>query len=331
VEELIYDGTMRILSGIQPSGTMHIGNYLGAVKQWVAYQNPEAFYCVVDLHALTLEIEPEVLREHSLDCVATLLAAGIDPEIATVFLQSHVSVHAQMGWLLECVANFGELSRMTQFKEKASRQKGYRVGLLTYPVLMAGDILLYDAEQVPVGDDQRQHLELTRELAERFNNRYGLTFAVPVGYVPHAAARVMDLQEPERKMSKSISSPLGSIYLFDEPVEIEKKIMKAVTDTDGEVRFDPKKKPGLSNLLEIFSSFDNSTPQDVAQRYERYGDLKKDLAELVVTSLAPIKARYHELRGDPAELDRVIAHGAKKAMATAEPVYRRAAAAMGLI
>jgi len=322
---------MRILSGIQPSGTMHIGNYLGAVKQWVASQNPDAYYCVVDLHALTLEIEPATLREQTLDCVATLLAAGIDPEVATLFVQSRVPVHAQMSWLLECVATYGELGRMTQFKEKSSRQKGYRVGLLTYPVLMAGDILLYDAEQVPVGDDQRQHLELTRELAERFNNRYGPTFTVPVGYVPHAAARVMDLQEPSRKMSKSISSPLGSIYLFDDPDEISKKIMKAVTDTDGEVRFDPKKKPGLSNLLEIFSSFDGGTPQEVATRYERYGDLKKDLAELVIESLAPIKARYLGLRAEPAQLEQVIAHGTKKATATAEPVYQRAAAAMGLI
>ena len=310
---------------------MHIGNYLGAVKQWVASQNPDAYYCVVDLHALTLEIEPATLREQTLDCVATLLAAGIDPEVATLFVQSRVPVHAQMSWLLECVATYGELGRMTQFKEKSSRQKGYRVGLLTYPVLMAGDILLYDAEQVPVGDDQRQHLELTRELAERFNNRYGPTFTVPVGYVPHAAARVMDLQEPSRKMSKSISSPLGSIYLFDDHDEISKKVMKALTDTDGEVRFDPKKKPGLSNLLEIFSSFDGVTPQEVATRYERYGDLKKDLAELVIESLAPIKARYLELRADPAQLEQVIAHGTKKATATAEPVYQRAAAAMGLI
>jgi tryptophanyl-tRNA synthetase len=322
---------MRILSGIQPSGTTHIGNYLGAIKQWVSSQGPETFYCVVDLHALTLEIEPDALRDQTLDAVATLLAAGIEPEVATLFVQSRVPEHAQMNWLLECVATYGELGRMTQFKEKSNRQKGYRVGLLTYPVLMAGDILLYDAEQVPVGDDQRQHLELTRELAERFNNRYGATFTVPVGYVPHAAARVMDLQDPSRKMSKSISSPLGSIYLFDEPDEIHKKIMKAVTDTDGEVRFDAKKKPGLSNLLEIFSSFDGATPQEVATRYERYGDLKKDLAELVITSLAPIKARYLELRRDPVELEQIIEQGSKKATAVAEPVYRRAAAAMGLI
>ncbi len=322
---------MRILSGIQPSGTMHIGNYLGAVKQWVSSQGPDAYYCVVDLHALTLEIEPATLREQTLDAFATLLAAGIDPEVTTLFVQSRVPVHAQMSWLLECVATYGELGRMTQFKEKSSRQKGYRVGLLTYPVLMASDILLYDAEQVPVGDDQRQHLELTRELAERFNNRYGETFTVPVGYVPHAAARVMDLQEPSRKMSKSISSPLGSVYLFDEPGEITKKVMKAVTDTDGDVRFDATNKPGLSNLLEIFSSFAGTTPQDVASRYERYGDLKKDLAELMVASLAPIKARYGELRRDPAELERLIDHGTKRATAVAEPVYQRAAAAMGLI
>jgi tryptophanyl-tRNA synthetase len=322
---------MRILSGIQPSGTLHIGNYLGAVKQWVSSQGPEAFYCVVDLHALTLEIEPAQLREQTLDLTATLLAAGIDPEVATLFVQSRVPAHARMSWLLECVATYGELGRMTQFKEKSSRQKGYRVGLLTYPVLMAGDILLYDAEQVPVGDDQRQHLELTRELAERFNNRYGPTFTVPVGYVPHAAARVMDLQEPSRKMSKSISSPLGSIFLFDEPAEITKKIMKAVTDTDGELRFDPKKKPGLSNLLEIFSSFDGASPQKVAARYERYGDLKKDLAELVITSLAPVRTNYLELRSDPGELERIIDQGTEKANAVAEPVYQRAATAMGLI
>ena len=322
---------MRILSGIQPSGSTHVGNYLGAIKQWVSSQNPDAYYCVVDLHALTLDIDPEELREKTLDCVATLLAAGIDPEIATLFVQSNVAAHAKLNWLLECVATFGELNRMTQFKEKSGRQKGYRVGLLTYPVLMASDILLYDAQQVPVGDDQRQHLELTRALAERFNARYGPTFTVPVGFVPHAAARVMDLQEPSRKMSKSLSSPLGSLYLFDEPSEIEKKIKKAVTDTDGEMRFDPKKKPGLSNLLDIFASFSNETPQDVARRYSRYGDFKSDLAALVIESLAPIRTRYRELRSDPGQLSAIITLGAKKASASAEPVYERAAKAMGLI
>ena len=194
---------------MQPSGTLHIGNYLGALKQWVAAQSADAFYCVVDLHALTLEIEPETLRSQSYDLIATYLAAGLDPEVCTIFLQSEVPYHAQINWLLECVATYGELSRMTQFKEKSSRKTGYRVGLLTYPVLMAGDILLYETAEVPVGDDQRQHLELTRVIAERFNNRYGPTFVVPVGVQPKVAARVMDLQEPTRKMSKSISSPLG--------------------------------------------------------------------------------------------------------------------------
>jgi tryptophanyl-tRNA synthetase len=322
---------MRILSGIQPSGTMHLGNYLGAIRQWVSAQNPEAFYCVVDLHALTLDINPDALRTQTWDTMASLLAAGLDPDVCTVFIQSQVPYHAQMNWLLECVASYGELSRMTQFKEKAGRQEGYRVGLLTYPVLMAGDILLYSAQQVPVGDDQRQHLELTRDIAERFNNRYGDVFTIPVGVQPPAAARVMDLQEPTRKMSKSLASPLGTIYLFDEPSEIEKKIKKAVTDTDGEVRFDWENKPGLSNLLEIFSSFSGDAPQMIAERYERYGDLKKDLAELVITSLSPIKARYEALRAEPGALEEVARQGALKASVLAEERYRLAAAAMGLV
>jgi tryptophanyl-tRNA synthetase len=328
---VIYDVSMRILSGIQPSGTMHIGNYLGAVKQWVDSQNPEAYYCVVDLHALTLEIEPAALREQTTDCVASLLAAGLDPEVCTLFIQSHVPFHAQLSWLLECVSSYGELSRMTQFKEKADRQEGYRVGLLTYPVLMAADILLYSAQQVPVGDDQRQHLELTRNVAERFNNRYGEIFTIPEGVHPPAAARVMDLQEPSRKMSKSISSPLGSIYVLDEPAEIEKKIKKAVTDTENEVRFDWETKPGLSNLLEIFSSFEGSSPEVIASRYTGYGALKSDLATLVIESLAPIAERYRELRSDPTAINAVVLQGDDKAAQVAGPVYRRAAAAMGLI
>jgi tryptophanyl-tRNA synthetase len=322
---------MRILSGIQPSGTMHLGNYLGAIKQWVDSQNPEAYYCVVDLHALTLEIEPSALREQTTDCVASLLAAGLDPEVCTLFMQSHVPYHARLSWLLECVASYGELSRMTQFKEKAGRQEGYRVGLLTYPVLMAADILLYNAQQVPVGDDQRQHLELTRNIAERFNNRYGEVFTIPEGIQPHAAARVMDLQEPTRKMSKSVSSPLGSIYLLDEPSEIEKKIKKAVTDTENEVRFDWEAKPGLSNLLEIYSSLEGSSPEVIASRYTRYGELKSDLATLVIESLAPIAERYRELRSDPVALEAVVLRGDEKAAEIAGPVYRLASGAMGLV
>ncbi len=321
---------MRILSGIQPSGSMHIGNYVGAVRQWVAAQNVDAFYCIVDLHALTLQIEPARLRQQTLDYLATLVAAGLDPDVCTVFVQSQVPYHAQMNWLLECVASYGELSRMTQFKEKASRQEGYRVSLLTYPVLMAGDILLYSATEVPVGDDQRQHLELTREIAERFNNRYGEVFTVPVGVQPTASARVMDLQEPTRKMSKSLASPLGLIYVHDEPRDIERKVMRAVTDTDNEVRWDEEKKPGLSNLLELYASFSAETPDAVASRYDRYGDLKKDLAELVISSMEPIQRRYRALRPDEGALRVLAARGAEKAAAVAGPLYRRAAEAMGL-
>jgi tryptophanyl-tRNA synthetase len=316
---------------MQPSGTLHIGNYLGALKHWVEAQSGEAFYCVVDLHALTLEIEPETLRRQSYELIATYMAAGLDPEICTIFLQSEVPYHAQINWILECVATYGELSRMTQFKEKSSRKAGYRVGLLTYPVLMAGDILLYETAEVPTGDDQRQHLELTRAIAERFNNRYGPTFVVPVGVQPKVAARVMDLQEPTRKMSKSISSPMGSIFVTDRPDEIDKKIKKAVTDTDGDVRFDWETKPGVSNLLEIYSSFSNEAPQVVAERYTRYGDLKSDLSALIIESLTPIRERYDELMGDHVALRAVAARGALQASEVAGAVYRRAANAIGLI
>ncbi len=322
---------MKILSGMQPSGPLHLGNYLGALRQWVRAQNADAFYCVVDLHALTLHITPEELRTNTTDLLATYLAAGLDPEVCTIFVQSQVPYHAQLDWLLECVATYGELSRMVAFKEKSARQDGYRVGLLTYPVLMAADILLYDSEEVPVGDDQRQHLELTRDVAERFNNRYGETFRVPVGVQPKVAARVMDLQEPTRKMSKSISSPLGTILMFDSPDEIERKIAKAVTDTDGEVAYDWVKKPGISNLLEIYAAFTDDSPEEIASRYSRYGDLKKDLAEVVIESLAPLRARYEELLRAPDEVEAVAARGALKAGEVAGPIYRRAATAMGLI
>ena len=243
-----------------------------------------------------------------------------------MFVQSQVPYHAQLNWLLECVATYGELSRMVAFKEKSERQEGYRVGLLTYPVLMAADILLYETEEVPVGDDQRQHLELARDLAERFNNRFGETFRVPVGVQPAVAARVMDLQEPTRKMSKSVSSPLGTIFLFDEPKEIERKIAKAVTDTDGEVRYDWETKPGLSNLLEIYASFSNETPEAVASRYTRYGELKKrprGADERVAGAAAHALRRAVEITR--ASSDAVAARGAEKASDVAGPVYRRAA------
>ncbi|HEV2427585.1 MAG TPA: tryptophan--tRNA ligase [Acidimicrobiales bacterium] len=321
---------MRVLSGIQPSGTMHIGNYLGALRQWVAVQDADAFYCVVDLHALTLDIDPDELRETTLDNLAALVASGLDPERCTIFVQSHNQYHARLSWLLECVANFGELSRMTQFKEKSSRQAGYRAGLFTYPVLMAADILLYETAEVPVGDDQRQHLELTREVAERFNRRYGETFVVPKAVVPPHSARVMDLQEPTRKMSKSVSSPQGSLFLMDTDADIERKIKRAVTDTDGEVRPDWDAKPGLTNLLEMYAAISGETPAKVASRYTQYGELKSDLAGLVVETLAPIQARYREVRADPAGLTAMATAGATRAEAVAALVYERAARAMGL-
>jgi tryptophanyl-tRNA synthetase len=321
---------MKTLSGMQPSGSLHLGNYLGALRQWVDAQSPEAYYCVVDLHALTLQISPDALRANTTDLLATYLAAGLDPEVCTIFIQSHVPYHAQLNWLLECVATYGELSRMVAFKEKSQRQEGYRVGLLTYPVLQTADILLYEPEEVPVGDDQRQHLELARDLAERFNNRFGETFRVPVGTQPKVAARVMDLQEPTRKMSKSVSSPLGTIFMFDEPDDIRRKVSKAVTDTDGEVRYDWEKKPGLSNLLEIYSRLSGESPEDVAGRYARYGELKSDLADLLVDHLAPLKARYERLIASPEDLYLVAARGAERAASVASVVYRRAATAMGL-
>jgi tryptophanyl-tRNA synthetase len=309
---------------------MHVGNYLGAIKQWVELQSDESFYCVVDLHALTLELEPARLRAQTVDAVATLLAAGLDPSTCTFFLQSRVPYHTQLNWLLECVATFGEVSRMTQFKEKAQRQAGYRVGLFTYPVLQAADILLYRTEQVPVGDDQRQHVELAREIAERFNNRYGETFTVPEAVVPHAGARIMDLQEPTRKMSKSLSSPLGSLFMFDEPADIERKVMKAVTDTDGEIRVDWENKPGVSNLLELYSGFSGERVEVIAAKYARYGELKSDLATLIAESLAPVAERYRDLLADPAAVEAVVVEGSEKAAAAAEPVYREAARAVGL-
>ena len=322
----------RIVSGIAPSGNFTLGNYLGALRQWVAVpEGTEALFFVVDLHALTTPIDPADLRANTLDAALNLLAVGLDPERCTIFVQSHVPEHAMLTWLMESTTTMGELRRMTQFKDKGKDQESARVSLFTYPALMAADILLYDAAEVPVGDDQRQHLELTRDVAERFNNRYGETFRVPVGVQPKVAARVMDLQEPTRKMSKSISSPLGTILMFDSPDEIERKIAKAVTDTDGEVSFDWDKKPGISNLLEIYAAFTDDSPEEIASRYSRYGDLKKDLAEVVIESLAPLRARYEELLRAPDEVEAVAARGALKAGEVAGPIYRRAATAMGLI
>jgi tryptophanyl-tRNA synthetase len=322
----------RVLSGLQPSGDLHLGNYLGAVRNWVADQDVhDAFYCIVDLHALTLDIDPAELRSRTYETALDLLAAGLDPERCTLFVQSHVTEHAQLAWLLECTATMGELERMTQFKEKSAGRDSVRVGLLTYPVLQAADILLYDAERVPVGDDQRQHLELTRDLAQRFNHRYGETFVVPEAAIPTVGARVMDLQHPERKMSKSVNSPLGTILLLDPPAEIERKVKKAVTDTDGEVRYDRAAKPGLSNLLELLAVATGRTPTVVAHSYERYGDLKDDVADALVELLRPVRERREALAADPGAVTSLLATGADKARDVASATYRRAASAIGLL
>ncbi len=322
----------RVLSGLQPSGDLHLGNYLGAIRNWVADQGAhDAFYCIVDLHALTLDIDPAELRTRTHETALDLLAAGLDPARCTLFVQSHVPEHAQMTWLLECIATMGELRRMTQFKEKSAGNDSVRVGLFTYPVLMSADILLYDAERVPVGDDQRQHLELARELAIRFNHRFGPTLVVPEASIPSVGARVMDLQHPERKMSKSVNSPLGTILILDDPADIIRKVKKAVTDTDGEVRYDREAKPGLSNLVELLAVSTGRTPADVAGAYERYGDLKNDVGEALVELLRPLRERRAELAADPGEVADLLAVGADKARSTASATYQRAARAIGLL
>jgi len=322
----------RVLSGIQPSGDLHLGNYLGAIRNWVTDQgNHDAYYCVVDLHALTLDIDPAELRQRTHDTALDLLAAGLDPDRCTLFVQSHVVQHAQMAWLLECTAAMGELERMTQFKDKGDGKSSTRVGLFTYPVLMAADIVLYDAERVPVGDDQRQHLELARTLAIRFNHRFGDTLVVPEAAIPTAGARVMDLQYPTRKMSKSVNSPLGTVLVLDDPAEITRKVKKAVTDTDGEVRYDPDQKPGVSNLLELLAVSTGRKPDEVAAGYERYGDLKADTAEALVELLRPLQARRAELAADPGAVPALLARGAAKATEIASATYGRAAEAIGLL
>ncbi len=322
----------RVLSGLQPSGDLHLGNYLGALRNWVADQDVhDAFYCIVDLHALTLDIDPEHLRARTRETALDLLAAGLDPARCTLFVQSHVAEHVRMAWLLECTATMGELNRMTQFKDKAAGKDSVRVGLFTYPVLQAADILLYNAERVPVGDDQRQHLELTREVAIRFNHRYGETLVVPEAAIPTAGARVMDLQHPEKKMSKSINSPLGTILMLDSPDAIRRKVRKAVTDTDGEVRYDPASKPGLSNLLELLAVATGGSPKEIAGSYDRYGDLKDDLADALIDLLGPVRERREALAADPGAVPAMLATGAEKAREVASVTYARSAEAIGLL
>jgi tryptophanyl-tRNA synthetase len=329
----------RVFSGIQPTGDPHLGNLLGAVRWWVEDQRQgDCFYCVVDLHALTVPGDPAELRKATVTMATLLLAAGLDPDACTLFVQSHVPAHTQLAWVLECTASFGELRRMTQFKDKSAKggEEAARAGLFTYPVLMAADILLYDTNLVPVGDDQRQHLELTRDLAQRFNTRYGNTFVVPEASIPPPGrgARIMDLQNPTRKMSKSENSPQGTIGLFDDPKEIERKIKRAVTDADdgpGSVRYDPATKPGVSNLLELLATIQGRTPQELARDYSRYGPLKADVAKAVLGVVLPIQEAYSRWAADPATVGDILQVGASKADEYARKTLARAFDAVGLL
>lgn len=313
----------RVLSGIQPTAdSFQIGNYLGALRRWVSLQDThDAFYCVVDQHAITVEHDPQVLRHRTLLSFAQLLAVGLDPTRSTVFVQSHVPEHAQLAWILECLTGFGEASRMTQFKDKSQREGTDRatVGLFTYPVLQAADILIYQASGVPVGEDQRQHLELTRDLAQRFNATYGPTLVVPEPLIVKDTAKVLDLTDPTAKMSKS--APAGCVFLLDDPQVTRKKIMSAVTDSDRDIRYDPEGKPGISNLLTLLGALDGRAVQEVALSYEGrgYGDLKKDVADAVVDFCTGFRAQVDELMSDPAELSRLVRLGADRARAAAAP------------
>ncbi|HUP69913.1 MAG TPA: tryptophan--tRNA ligase [Acidimicrobiales bacterium] len=323
----------RVLSGIQPTGDAHLGNYLGAIRQWVDDQHHhDAYFFVVDLHALTIPRDPADLRARTLETAQLLLAAGLDPSLCTLFVQSHLHEHAELAWVLQCVASVGELRRMTQFKDKAGKagEESARVGLFTYPVLQAADILLYQADRVPVGDEQRQHLELCRDLAERFNHRYGEVFTVPEATVPPVGARIMDLQEPTAKMSKSADSPQGTVLILDEPEAIARKIKRAVTDTEAEVRYDPEKKPGVSNLLTILAAATGRSVEEVGAGYSQYGPLKADTAEAVVELLAPIRARYRELEEGKATAA-ILDEGAARARSVASVTVAQAKEAVGLL
>lgn len=327
----------RVLSGIQPTAdSFHLGNYLGAVRTWVAMQEThDTFYCVVDLHAITAGHDPQRLRTRTRAAAAQLFAAGLDPERCTLFVQSQVPEHAQLTWVLGCLTGFGEASRMTQFKDKAAKQGTERasVGLFTYPVLQAADILLYHADAVPVGEDQRQHLELTRNLAQRFNTTFGDTFTVPEPYIPRETAKIADLQDPAAKMSKSASSPNGIIELLDDPARSAKKIRSAVTDPGREIVYDPERKPGISNLLMIYAALSGRSVADLTTGYAGagYGDLKRDLAEVVVESVRPIQERARGYLDDPAQLDKLLAVGAEKARSVAAQTLRTAYDRVGFL
>jgi tryptophanyl-tRNA synthetase len=329
---------MRIFSGIQPTGAKHLGNWSGGFRQYAATQDRAAaeggaaFFCIVDLHSITVDYDPADLRERSLDLAALLFATGLDPERSTVFAQSHVTAHAEAAWLLSAVTSYGQLGRMTQFKDKADRQEVVTAGLFTYPVLMAGDILLYQTDFVPIGDDQRQHLELARDVAERFNSRFGETFTVPDGIYPEVGARIMDLQEPTKKMSTTGGTPQGTLLMLDPPDVIRKKLRSAVTDSGSEVRRGDDK-PGLTNLIDIMTVATGETAGAIEARYDSggYGQFKGDVAEAVVELLGPIQERYHALRGDPGELTRLLAQGAKKARDASEPTLAAMYDRMGFV
>lgn len=330
-------GRPRVLSGIQPTAdSFHLGNYLGALRQWVAMQaDHDAFYCIVDLHAITLEQDPALLRERTRRSVAQLIAMGLDPARCTIFVQSQVPQHAQLAWVMSCLAGFGEAARMTQFKDKSAKggQDRTTVGLFTYPILQAADILLYQANKVPVGEDQRQHLELTRDLGGRFNHRYGTTFVLPEPFIVAGTAKILDLQEPTAKMSKSASSPAGIVEILDDPARSAKKIRSAVTDSGREITYDEENKPGVANLLRLYVALSGRPLADVVDSFEGrgYGDLKKELAELVVHEVTPIRDRTFALLDDVDELDAILADGAARAEAVASATLADVYAKVGFL
>jgi len=324
----------RVLSCIQPTGSVHLGNHLGALVNWVSGQHDgNVFHGIVDLHALTITEQPGILGQSTVELAAMLFAVGLDPEVATVFVQSHIHEHTELAWIMECTVSFGELSRMTQFKDKSAKREGdfISAGLFTYPALQAADILLYDADEVPVGEDQRQHIEITRDIAIRFNHRFGDTFVLPKAVHPKAGARVMDLQDPTSKMSKSAETDNGIVYLLDENSVIEKKFKRAVTDSDGVVAYDRANKPGVSNLLDILSAATGTPAEQLAESYSQYGPLKKDTGDAVISLVDPIRARYHELMNDKGELARLLKIGNQRAREVAAQTLDRAHRAIGLM
>ncbi|MGH3024064.1 MAG: tryptophan--tRNA ligase [Gaiellaceae bacterium] len=324
---------MRVLSGIQPTGEKHLGNYVGAIRRWVEEQHEvDALHPIVDLHAITVPQDPETLRESTLDLTALLIASGLDPEACTLFAQSHVPEHPRLAWVLECMTPYGELRRMPQFREKSAAQASFSMGLMTYPVLMAADILLYQADAVPVGEDQRQHLELARDLAQRFNQRFGETFVVPEGTYGEIGAKIMDLQTPETRMSTSLSSELGIVKVLDPPDLIRRKLRSAVTDSGRDV-VRAEDKPGVTNLIEILAVATGRTPEEIEARYDGagYGEFKGDVAEAVVQLLDPIRLRYGELRGRPERLAEILARGAEKAHAIAAETLARVHERVGFV